>query len=165
MADWHAVIHWWFDRYSRFAVAAKSQGAYLRGLNFRRVEPEVAEPFFAKMLAGEDLTVEEKKQLEDHLFWFCVDMATGNRLPVKIHTGYLAGHRLSQFRRITEHTRDVIELCRRGPQTTFVFLHIGYPAWQELIAVAKRFANAHVDMSWAWNSIRSAAGSFSSGIW
>ena len=150
LADWHAVIHWWFDKYSPYAVAAKSQGAYLRGLNHRRVEPEVAEPHFVRMLGGETLAADERKLVEDHLFWVCVDQATGNRLPVKIHTGYLAGDRLAQFRRITDHTRDIIELCRRGPETSFVFLHIGYPNWHELIAVAKRFANAHVDMSWAW---------------
>lgn len=150
LADWHAVIHWWFDKYSRFAVAAKSQGAYLRGLNYRRVEPEVAEPLFDRMLGGETLPTEERKLVEDHLFWVCVDQATGNRLPVKIHTGYLAGDRLAQFRRMGDHTRDIIELCRRAPATTFVFLHIGYPNWQDLIAVVKRFANAHVDMSWAW---------------
>lgn len=150
LADWHAVIHWWFDKYSPFAVAAKSQGAYLRGLNYRRVEPEVAEPLFDRRLGGEALSAAEEKQVEDHLFWVCVDTATRNRLPVKIHTGYLAGTRLTQFRRLTDHTRDIIELCRRAPETAFVFLHIGYPNWQQLIAVTKRFANAHVDMSWAW---------------
>jgi predicted TIM-barrel fold metal-dependent hydrolase len=131
-------------------VAAKSQGAYLRGLNYRRVEPEVAEPFFDRMLDGEALAAEERKQVEDHLFWVCVDQATRHHLPVKIHTGYLAGERLTQFRRVPDHTRDIIELCRKGPETAFVFLHIGYPFWQELISVAKRFANAHVEMSWAW---------------
>jgi len=150
LADWHEVIHWWFDKYSSYAVAAKSQGAYLRGLNYRRVEPEAAEPLFDRMLGGDRLLAEEKKLVEDHLFWVCVDQATRNRLPVKIHTGYLAGDRLAQFRRIADHGRDIIGLCRRGPETTFVFLHIGYPHWQELIAVAKRFANAYVDMSWAW---------------
>ena len=150
LSDWHDVIHWWFDKYSRYAVAAKSQGAYLRGLNYRRVEPEQAEPNFARMLAGETLSAEDRKIVEDHLFWVCVDQATRNHLPVKIHTGYLAGDRLSQFRRITDHPRDIIELCRRAPDTVFVFLHIGYPHWQELIAVAKRFANVHVDMSWSW---------------
>ena len=148
--DWHAVIHWWFDKYSPYAVAAKSQGAYLRGLNYRRVEPDVAAPLFDRMLAGVALSTEEQRQLEDHLFWACVDQATRNRLPVKIHTGYLAGDRLTQFRRITDQTRDIIELCRKGPETAWVFLHIGYPYWQQLIAVAKRFANAHIDMSWAW---------------
>ena len=150
LADWHEVIHWWFDRYSQYAVAAKSQGAYLRGLNYRNVAAEAAEPLFGRMLNGETLSAEDKKQVEDHLFWVCVDQATRNRLPVKIHTGYLAGRRLAQFRRITDHPRDIIELCRKAPETTFVFLHIGYPYWQELITVAKRFANAHLDMSWAW---------------
>ena len=150
LEDWHAVIHWWFDKYARYAVAAKSQGAYLRGLNYRPVISEVASPLFDRMLAGEALAAEERRLVEDHLFWFCVDRATRNHLPVKTHVGYLAGSRLSQFRRIGDHIRDVIELCRRNPQTSWVFLHVGYPNWQQLIAVAKRFENAHVEMSWAW---------------
>lgn len=160
LEDWHAVIHWWFDSYARFAVAAKSQGAYLRGLNYRQVAPEIAAPLFDRMLAKEALSNEERRDLEDHLFWVCVDQATRNRLPVKIHVGYLAGDRLTQFRRIGEHTRDVIELCRRGPETAWVFLHIGYPSWQDLIAVAKRFTNAHLEMSWAWALDPVGAGEF-----
>jgi predicted TIM-barrel fold metal-dependent hydrolase len=150
LEDWHGVIHWWFDKYSRYATSAKSQGAYLRGLNYRRVGAEEAAPLFERTLLGEELGAEERRVIEDHLFWVCVDQATRNRLPVKIHTGYLAGDRLSQFRRIVDQSRDIIELCRKAPETTFVFLHIGFPNWQELIAVAKRFPNAHIDMSWAW---------------
>ena len=29
-------------------------------------------------------------------------------------------------------------------------MHIDYPYWQDLIAVAKHYTNAHVDMCWAW---------------
>jgi predicted TIM-barrel fold metal-dependent hydrolase len=150
LGGWHDVIRWWFAKYANFAVAAKSQGAYLRGLNYRRVEPEEAEPLFDRFLSGEQLPREELKILEDHLFWFCVDQATEHRLPVKIHTGYLAGQRLNQFRRITQHTPDIIELCNKGPATSWVFLHMGYPNWQELIAVVKKYPNAYAEMSWAW---------------
>ena len=131
-------------------MAAKSQGAYLRGLNYRRVEPEEAEPLFQRSLNGEGLSRDETKIVEDHLFWFCVDQATEHRLPVKIHTGYLAGQRLNQFRRITQHTTDIIELCNKGPATQWVFLHMAYPNWQELIAVVKKYPNAYAEMSWAW---------------
>jgi predicted TIM-barrel fold metal-dependent hydrolase len=29
-------------------------------------------------------------------------------------------------------------------------MHIAYPYWQEMVAVAKHFTNAHIDMCWAW---------------
>ena len=148
--DWHEVIRWWFDRYSKYAVAAKSQGAYLRRINYHRVAQEEAEPVFAQILRGESPEHSRIQLLEDHLFWFCVDQATQHQLPVKIHTGYLSGERIENFRHITQHPHDIIELCRQAHETRFVFLHISYPYWQELIAVAKRFSTAHIDMSWAW---------------
>lgn len=150
LEDWHGVIRWWFENYARFAVAAKSQGAYLRSLNHFRVEPEKAAPIFDRLLAGERIPNVKIKMLEDHLFWYCVDQATLNQLPVKIHTGYQAKSGGSQFRFITDHPRDIIEMCRRSLATRFVFLHIAYPYWQELIAIAKQFPNAYVDMSWSW---------------
>ena len=160
LEDWHEVIRWWFGEYSTYAVAAKSQGAYLRGLNYRRVDPAEAEPVFNRVLSGERVPSNEKKVLEDHLFWFCVRQATRHGLPVKIHTGYLEGNKTSQLRRIAQHPQDIAEMCRKAPATTFVFLHIAYPYWQELTAVTKRLANAHVDMSWAWITDPAAAGEF-----
>jgi predicted TIM-barrel fold metal-dependent hydrolase len=148
--DWHDVIRWWFDKYAKYAVAAKSQGAYLRRINYHRVDQETAAPVFAQMLRGESLELARMKLLEDHLFWFCVDQATQHQMPVKIHTGYLSGEKLQSFRHITQHPHDIIELCRQAQETKFIFLHIAYPYWQELIAVAKRFASAHIEMSWAW---------------
>ena len=148
--DWHRVIRWWFDEYSAYAVAAKSQGAYSRPIDYQRIDRWEAAPLFAKLLGGKRLQNAEARLLEGHLFWFCVDQATQKGLPVKIHTGYLSGQKTLHFRHITQHPRDIIELCRQGPQTRFVFLHISYPYWEELIAIAKRFANAHIDMSWAW---------------
>ena len=150
LEDWHEVIRWWFDKYSKFAVAAKSQGAYLRRINYRRVDQEEAAPVFAQILRAEKPELSSIKLLEDHLFWFCVDEATRHQLPVKIHTGYLSGEKLESFRHITQHPHDIIELCRQAYEARFVFLHVAYPFWQELIAVAKRFAAAHIDMSWAW---------------
>ena len=150
LEDWHEVIRWWFDRYGKYAAAAKSQGAYLRRINYHRVDQGEAAPVFAQRLRGEHLEFARIKLLQDHLFWFCVDQATRHQLPVKIHTGYLSGKKLKDFRHITQHPHDIIELCRQAQDTKFVFLHIAYPYWQELIAIAKRFPAAHIDMSWAW---------------
>lgn len=148
--DWHAVIRWWFDQYSPFAVAVKSQAAYMRGLDFDRVEPEAAAPLFKRIIRQAPVSPEDRKLVEDHLFWFCVDQATERGLPVKIHTGFLRGEGKLPLDRVAGHPAQAAALCRQSPETTFVFLHLCYPFGRELIAVAKQFANAHVDMSWAW---------------
>ncbi len=44
----------------------------------------------------------------------------------------------------------MVELCNKGPATRWVFLHMAYPNWQELIAVVKKYPNAFAEMSWAW---------------
>jgi predicted TIM-barrel fold metal-dependent hydrolase len=36
------------------------------------------------------------------------------------------------------------------PDARFVLMHIGYPYQDEYIAIAKHFANAWIDLCWAW---------------
>jgi len=150
LADWHAVIAWWFDTYGPYAVAVKSQAAYARGLDFEKVPPERAEPVFRKVLAKDLVGPEERKLLEDHLFWHCVGKATEHGLPVKLHAGYYAGANDMPLGRLAANPAQASDLCRRSPATTFVFMHIAYPYWQELVAVAKHYTNACIDMCWAW---------------
>ena len=150
LADWHGVIDWWFDTYAKYAVAVKSQAAYGRGLDYEDIPPERAEPVFRKILQEEEVTPAERKELEDHLFWYAVRRADEHRLPVKLHLGYYAGHGYMPLGRLAENAAQASDLCRRSPQTTFVFMHIAYPFWQDLLAVAKHYTNAHIDMCWAW---------------
>jgi predicted TIM-barrel fold metal-dependent hydrolase len=150
LADWHRVIDWWFDQYSKYATAVKSQNAYARNIDYEDVPPEVAEPLFAKRLAGEKLSSEEQKALEDHLFWYAVRRATRDGLPVKLHTGYYAGENYMPLARVGQNAAACCELCRRSPQTTFVFMHICYPYYEDILSVAKHYSNAYIDMCWAW---------------
>jgi predicted TIM-barrel fold metal-dependent hydrolase len=150
LSSWHQVIDWWFDRYSRYAVAVKSQNAYARDIDYERVPAEAVEATFRKRLTDQPLTPEEQKRLEDHLFWYAVDRATRDRLPVKLHTGYYAGQNGMPLSRLIHNAGSACELCRRARDTTFVFMHVCYPYYEELIAVAKQWTNACVDMCWAW---------------
>ena len=95
LADWHGVIDWWFDTYAKYAVAVKSQAAYGRGLDYEDIPPERAEPVFRKILQEEEVTPAERKELEDHLFWYAVRRADEHRLPVKLPVN----GRVSQDRR------------------------------------------------------------------
>ena len=150
LADWHRVIDWWFDKYARYAVAVKSQNAYSRDIDYEQVPAEKAEAIFKKRIENQPLTGAERKALEDHLFWYAVGKATEHELPVKLHTGYYAGQNGMPLGRLLHNAGSATDLCRRSPETRFVFMHICYPYYEELIAVAKHYANAYIDMCWSW---------------
>lgn len=150
LSDWHAVIDWWFTKYGRFAVAVKSQLAYVRDIDYEQTPPEAAEQPFQKQLEDKPLNLEEQKELEDHLFWYAVRRATENHLPVKLHTGYYAGDNTMPLSRLRNNPGSACDLCRSAPETKFVFMHICYPYYEELISVAKQYTNAYLDMCWAW---------------
>lgn len=150
LADWHRVIDWWFDKYGQYAVAVKSQNAYSRDIDYERVGAERAGAIFKKRLDNESLTARERKALEDHLFWYAVEQATKHKLPVKLHTGYYAGQNYMPLGRLVRNPGSATDLCRAAPETRFVFMHICYPYYEELIAAAKQYTNAYVDMCWSW---------------
>jgi predicted TIM-barrel fold metal-dependent hydrolase len=150
LADWHRVIDWWFDKYAKYAVAVKSQNAYSRDIDYEQVPAEKVEAVFKKRIANEPLTAQEKKDLEDHLFWYAVRKATEHKLPVKLHTGYYAGQNGMPLERLLHNAGSAAELCRKAPETRFVLMHICYPYYEEMLAVAKHYTNACVDMCWSW---------------
>jgi len=154
LSDWHKVIDWWFKKYARYAVAVKSQDAYSRNIDYEQVEAEKAEPIFKKKLDEQSLTPKEKKTVEDHLFWYAVNKATESNLPVKLHTGYYAMWDDNKARmplsRVGKNPGSATDLCRMSPETRFVFMHICYPYYEEMITIAKHYPNAYVDMCWAW---------------
>ena len=67
-----------------------------------------------------------------------------------VHTGYYAGENSMPLSRLSRNAGSATELCRLSPDTKFVFMHICYPYYEELLAVAKQWTNAHVDMCWSW---------------
>ena len=69
---------------------------------------------------------------------------------MKLHTGYYAGQNGMPLARVAGNPAQASDLCRKSPATNFVFMHIAYPYWHDLIAVAKHYTNAHIDMCWAW---------------
>lgn len=150
LSDWHRVIEWWFERYGKYAVAVKTQNAYSRDIDYAKVAAEDASDVFRKVLNGDPVSPEERKRLEDHLFWYAVAQATRHELPVKLHTGYYAGRNTMPLRRLAQNPASACELCQNSPDTQFVFMHIGYPYYEEMIALAKHYSNAYIDLCWAW---------------
>jgi len=150
MDDWYKVIDAWFERYGKYAVGVKAAVAYSRNINFLPTEYKKAAPVFKKLLNGEDISPDEQKCMEDHLFWHSVDKSVEYNLPVKIHTGYYAGDNNMPLSRVAGNPGAASDLCRHKPEATFVFFHISYPFYEDLLAVSKQYTNAVLDMCWAW---------------
>ncbi len=79
-----------------------------------------------------------------------MDKATAHQLPVKLHTGYYAGQNSMPLERLLRNPGSAAELCKLSPDTRFVFMHICYPHYEAMLALAKQCANAHIDMCWSW---------------
>jgi predicted TIM-barrel fold metal-dependent hydrolase len=150
LSDHHRVIDWWFATYGPYAVAVKSQAAYGRALDFDDVPAERAAEPFRRLINGDALAPTDRKAVEDHLFWYGVRKATACGLPVKLHTGYYAGQNGMPMARPAGNPSEVTEILRKAPDTTFVLMHIGYPFQEQMVAIAKHWHNAVIDMCWAW---------------
>src|SRR3954465_12730395 len=55
---------------------------------------------------------------------------------------------------------NLTPLLSRFPQTRFVLMHISYPYDGELLAIAKQFPNAYVDLCWAGSMDPRTSGEF-----
>ena len=140
-----------FVKYGPVAIAVKSQHAYERTLAWTPREDAEAALALQHYLAGSTLTEAERLCLGDWCLARGVELAIQHRLPVKIHTGFLAGH--GQYFTQPDRTRaaHLAPLLAHYPLATFVLMHIAYPYSDELIALAKHFPNVYIDMCWAWS--------------
>lgn len=151
LGDWHAVIDWCFATYGPRAIAAKNNGAYRRRLDYAPVAAHEVEALFARRVRAPDtLAPSEHKAIQDHLFHYCLERAREQGLPVKLHTGYYAGHSGMPLERVRHDAADLCRLLSRYPDMPFVIMHMTYPYQDEAIALAKQYPNAYVDLCWAW---------------
>lgn len=148
--DWLVIIKWWFTQYAKFAVGVKIGVAYFRRLDFNKTAQEIATSLFAKKINGNNLSASEEKSLQDFLFWYVIDLATKNELPVKFHTGHQAMNNFMNLENIMLNPADCANLCRLSPDTKFVFFHISYPYYEPMISLTKHYSNAIIDMCWSW---------------
>jgi predicted TIM-barrel fold metal-dependent hydrolase len=52
--------------------------------------------------------------------------------------------------RVERNAAAASDLCKTAPDTRFVFMHIDYPYYEPMVALAKHYANCYIDMCWAW---------------
>jgi hypothetical protein len=151
LTDWHTLIDGWFNEYGRVAKGVKIGNAYFRRLDFERVEANEVEEIFSRKINLQTIGLEEDKNLQDHLFWYCVDKATGHGLPVKLHTGQWAMNNAMNMQWVKVNPSDCALLCKQAPNTKFVFFHLCYPHYEEMLSLAKNYTNAYIDMCWSWS--------------
>ncbi|MCA9914842.1 MAG: amidohydrolase family protein [Anaerolineae bacterium] len=138
-------------KYAPVAIAMKIQHAYYRTLAWSPRDDADAEKALQKYLAGEPLSEAERLCLGDWNLERGIEMAIKYHLPIKIHTGFLAGHQ--RYFTHPDQTRagHLAPLLAYFPEATFVLMHIAYPYSDELIAIAKHFPGVYLDMCWAWS--------------
>jgi predicted TIM-barrel fold metal-dependent hydrolase len=138
-----------FAHYGGCAIAVKSQHAYERPLDWQERTDSDAEHALHQHLRGDDLSEAERLCLGDWCLARGVELAMEYDLPVKIHTGFLAGNENFLQPASTQAGR-LAPLLARYPAARFVLMHIAYPYSDELIALAKHFPSVYVDMCWGW---------------
>ena len=132
------------------AVAIKSQHAYNRTLHWQERTPEEAARALAAWLhAPDNFSLEDRLCLGDWCTARGVELAIEHDLPIKLHTGYYAGHSRMPVDYI--HAGNLCPLLAKFPRARFVLMHIAYPYSDELVALAKHYPNVYVDLCWAWS--------------
>jgi len=150
LTEWYSVINWWFNEYGNAAKAVKIGIAYFRRLDFEKVQVENAEQVFIKKINSQEIGFTDEKLLQDHLFWYCIDKATEFGLPVKMHTGHWAMNNIMNMHWVNDNPADCASLCRQAPDTKFIFFHLAYPHYEEMLSLSKSYSNAYIDMCWSW---------------
>lgn len=146
--DYVAVIESCFARYGQRAIAVKCLWAYLRPLHTEVPEQPPNEAF--ELMRADRATAEQTREVQDYLFDVCVRLATDRGLPVKLHLGTLSGNRNPQLVHVPDHVRAATTLAQRYADARFVFMHMAWPYQEGMVAVAKHYPNAYVDLCWNW---------------
>jgi predicted TIM-barrel fold metal-dependent hydrolase len=132
------------------AIAVKTQHAYNRTLRWRERDDSEAARALAAYLRDPQATSEEDHLcLGDWCWARGVELCIEHDLPMKIHTGYYAGHSRMPVDRIP--AGHLSPLLARYPGARFVLMHIAYPYSDELVALAKHYPNVYADLCWAWS--------------
>ncbi len=139
-----------FAKYGDLAIAVKTTHAYDRTLTWRERDDREVEPVLEKALRGEEPTEAERLCLGDWCLARGVELAIEHGLPLKIHTGLMAYNGVMVDPDRLRAAR-LAPLLARYAKARFVLMHMSYPYTDELLAIAKHFPCAYVDMCWGWS--------------
>lgn len=151
---------------SRFAAHAAQSGAlkigvaYSRPLAFGDPARSEIEPTFNRLLdAAWEFNVskpsmDELRRLQDFLLHHALRQCQKHALVCKFHTGLQEGNGNTIM---NSRAALLANLFQRYPNVRFDVYHISYPYQDELLTLAKNFANVAIDFCWMW-IINPAAG-------
>jgi len=151
LQDAHDAITAAFRKWGDKAISIKDPCAYWRDLDFYFVSDIDAQKIVNRYLANKDsISIEEYNAVGNNLFRYALKESEKYNLPVKIHTGYIAGANHMKLERVKKNLEHLQSVISDFPNIRFVLMHITYPLQNELLAMVKHFSNVYVDMCWAW---------------
>jgi len=119
--------------------------AYIRPLDVQgQVNRTEASRCYDAFLRGKNPNL---RPLHDHLIHIQLRWADAHKMPVQIHTGYLAG--LNKDIRFGDPS-PLIPLILNYPNVTFDLFHSSWPWTGIAAAIAKQCPNVCLDLCWAW---------------
>jgi predicted TIM-barrel fold metal-dependent hydrolase len=127
----------------RGAPAVKIGTAYERTLLFERVSRDEAARLYAR--PSTELTLDERKKLQDFMAHYVIGRATEENLPVQIHTGILARNANTLANGNPENLNN---LFLEYPETRFVLLHLSFPYMRQAFSLSKMFPTVFLDFCW-----------------
>lgn len=146
--DWLEVTEREMDRaIADGCVALKIGDAYNRPLLYPKVEMSDARDEFLRMFNSKDGELDDfGATFQNFMLHYVLGLAGKRRLTVQIHTGLQEGNG-----NMLAHSDPLLlnNLFLAYPDVCFDIFHMGYPFEHKLSALAKNFANVHIDMCWA----------------
>ena len=139
-----------FARYGQNAIAVKMQHAYERTLAWQPRTDSETEAILQRYLRGSELSTAEMLCLGDWCWSRGVELAVEYNLPVKLHTGYLAGNE-RMFNLDGTRAAHLSPLIQHYSDARFVLMHTTWPYVGESLALAKHHPNVYLDLCWAWS--------------
>jgi hypothetical protein len=127
------------------ALAEKFEAAYLRSLEFDKVERATADRIYAQFAGKSAPADAEYKPLQDFLFWYIA--AECGRLGMAVHLHTMAG--AGGYFHVAGANPLLLESVLNAPelrQTKFVMIHGGWPFTSEIAALLTK-PNAFLDYS------------------
>jgi len=151
LKDAHNAIAAALNKWGDLAISIKDPCAYWRDLNFHAVSDDDASKIMTRYLLNKgSVSTDEYNAVGNNLFRYALAESEKYNLPVKIHTGYIAGANHMNLHRVKKNLEHLQTVISDFPNIRFILMHITYPLQNELLAMAKHFSNVYVDMCWSW---------------
>jgi hypothetical protein len=124
-------------------VCLKNSMAYSRSIHYEKVSKALATQLYTK--PSSELNPQEAKKISDFVFHWIIEKSVEYKLPIQIHTGYLAGNGNTLE---NSNPLKLNNLFLEYPEARFVLFHGGFPWTGAYGAFGKMFPNVYLDLVW-----------------